>query len=97
MFIHMIIFRETRVEPTKEVGTSKTIACAPSQYIDLELTDDNRISLGFTNVLLMGNTLGERCNIMKDVVGHKSTINIVKWKLNQLSQVKEFDCIVNSE
>ena len=34
---------------------------------------------------------------MKDVGGDKSTMKITKWKLNQLSQVKAFACIVNSE
>ena len=84
------------MEPTKEIGTAKTIYCAPIQHIYLEVTDNNRIYFGFTNSVLMGNTIVEIHNIIKDVGGDKSKMNIVKRKLNHLSQVKEIVCIVKS-
>ena len=76
IFSHIIIFREIRVEPTKEVEITKTIACAPSQYLDLEVTGNNHISLEFTMFLLMVNTIGSRRNIMIYVGEDKSTMNI---------------------
>ena len=93
LFEHMIRFRE--IHAKKEGSNTPKPYSSPSEYLQVEFSEDNRKIVEFKRDVLAGKNINAKRHIIEDTSGKHATTKIARRKLDAIGNIKSHGGLVN--